>query len=133
MHGPAATIDLEQENLTVHSGEIDIVLAVRLQAWPTVAKEWCTRKRHYNWPTQDFISTCAAGECYLVPVSHPHSSNKDLEWRFSFSEIEKALALSLNAIQVFVYRLFKLFIHTLFKEVRSHCYISSENSVILGM
>ena len=40
--------------------------------------------------------------CLLVPVGHPNSDEKDLQWRSSFSKQERLLVHQFNSTQVYI-------------------------------
>ena len=46
--------------------------------------------------------------CHLVPVGHPLSARKSLEWRLSFSIAERTLVWSFNHTQLQCYAVMKL-------------------------
>ena len=87
LHGPA------EKRLWNHNrpqdGFADRVLCLACSKWP--AEEYLTRPRHHGWPSQSLIDTIQEDGCLLVPVGHPNSTNRELEWRWSFSLAEKEL------------------------------------------
>ena len=109
-HGPAYTREIvtrvpdsQYENVK----SIDVVLAIPIQ-WPSIAAEWVNRKRKYVWPTVKLRTQILNDGCHVVPVAHSMSTNKDTEWRFSFSKAELTLAHSLTLLQRKCYIIFKL-------------------------
>ena len=87
---------------------LDDVLSIHCDFWPTQASEWTQRPRHFGWPTSHDISTIINFGCHLVPVGHPHSDTKLMEWRISFSVAERILAWSFNHIQMQCYAVMKI-------------------------
>lgn len=79
--------------------DIDIVISLPCPEWPSIAMEWITRERQWNWPPESIISTALSEGCHIVGSAFPRSICKNLEWRLSFSKIEKFLARSLNETQ----------------------------------
>ncbi|KAL3857144.1 hypothetical protein ACJMK2_011839 [Sinanodonta woodiana] len=100
-HGPAA------RTYGTHLTQ-DEVLAVKLYAWPDQASNWLTRKRRYNWPSQETIGLIQQTGALLVPVGHKLSQEKHMEWRVSISYGEKLLMWLFNAIQYKCYILLKM-------------------------
>ena len=87
---------------------IDKVPSIHCKSWPTSAAEWKDRPRYYGWPCKDDKEYIEAFGCHLVPIGHPRSANKSLEWRFSFSIAERTLVWSFNHTQLQCYALMKL-------------------------
>ena len=110
-HGPALS-----------TTRTDHVIAVNCCRWPDCATEWLIRRRRYNWPSSDTIDRCKMMGCLLVPVGHPSSGEKDLQWRISFSKQERLLVRQFNSTQLQVYILLKL----VKKEILHH-FIRSES------
>ncbi|XP_076117682.1 uncharacterized protein LOC143085303 [Mytilus galloprovincialis] len=69
------------------------------QEWPVAAKNWISRSRPTNWPSEDTIHEITKGGCVLVPTGYPLSVDKEREWRVSFNIHERRLARSWNNIQ----------------------------------
>ena len=84
------------------------VLSLHCQFWPDDASEWAQRPREFGWPTSSDISSIIDLGCHLVPVGHPHSDTKLIEWRISFSLAERTLVWSFNHIQIQCYAVMKL-------------------------
>ena len=78
----------------------DHVLSIRCKFWPNESIEWIHRSRNFDWPTSLDISSIVEFGCHLVPVGHPHSDRKDMEWRISFSIAERTLVWSFNHVQM---------------------------------
>ena len=92
---------------TSQSGD-DHVPSILCKAWPTSAAEWKDRPRHYGWPSQRDKEYIEQFGCHLVPVGHPLSARKSLEWRLSFSIAERTLVWSFNHTQLQCYAVMKL-------------------------
>ena len=96
----------------------DNVPSILCKAWPKSAAEWKDRPRHYRWPAQHDIESIEAFGCHLVPVGHPLSTGKSLEWRLSFSIAERTLVWSFNHTQLQCYAVMKLILKEF---VKSNC------------
>ena len=92
---------------TSKSGQ-DNVPSILCQFWPTSAAEWKDRPRHYGWPSQRDREYIERFGCHLVPIGHPLSERKSLEWRLSFSIAERTLVWSFNHTQLQCYAVMKL-------------------------
>ena len=92
---------------TSQSGE-DNVPSILCKFWPTSAGEWKDRPRHYGWPSQRDKEYIEQFGCHLVPIGHPLSAKKSLEWRLSFSIAERILVWSFNHTQLQCYAVMKL-------------------------
>ena len=81
-HGPAATAHIGGMGMTGKDlpSEIDMVFAVPYQVkWPTVAKEWLTRKRLSGWPVQNLIKKIKEDGCTLIPKGSVSSPMEEYE------------------------------------------------------
>ena len=96
------------ENLFIHSGNTDNVLAFQCKSWPIIANEWLFRNRRFSWPSQTAINSIKDLGCNFVPVGDYNSSTTDLQWRVSFVLSEKVLVRNFNNVQFKVYGLLKL-------------------------
>ena len=92
---------------TSQSGD-DNVPSILCKVWPTQAAEWKDRPRHYGWPLQRDKEYIEQFGCHLVPVGHPLSARKSLEWRLSFSIAERTLVWSFNHTQLQCYAVMKV-------------------------
>ena len=72
-------------------GDCDIVYYYPCKEWPPQASTWIDRKRRSNWPTKETIGRIVKEGCALVLKAHPMSRNEHVEFRFSFSFVEKIL------------------------------------------
>ena len=87
---------------------VDNVPSILCKFWPTSAAEGKDRPRHYVWPSQlDKEYTNQFG-CHLVPIGHPLSARKSVEWRLSFSIADRTLVRSFNHTQLQCYAVMKL-------------------------
>ena len=88
-HGPAST----GLAITSHPdiGDEDRVSCFHSPSWPPLTSEFPTSPRPHGWPSQSLIDKVQQAGCHVVGVGHPHSDNKDIEWRWSFSVAEKEL------------------------------------------
>ena len=88
-HGPATI------NLAVPShpkfGMSDLVACFYSPTLPPCGLHFLSRPRPHGWPSQSLIDKIQQAGCHVVGVGHPHSDNKDTEWRWSFSLAEKEL------------------------------------------
>ncbi|KAL3857807.1 hypothetical protein ACJMK2_012442 [Sinanodonta woodiana] len=113
-HGPATTYHAYN---SVTKLSFDIVLGIKLYAWPDQASHWLTRNRRYNWPSQEMIVLIQQTGALLVPVGHKHSQEQHLEWRISISYGEKLLVWFFNSTQYKCYILLKMINKTFIKPV----------------
>ena len=88
-HGPAST----GLAFTSHPdrGDADHLDCFHCPSWPPCASEFLTHPRPHGWPSQSLIDQIQQAGCHVVGVGHPHSDNKHIEWRWSFSVSEKEL------------------------------------------
>ena len=94
---------------------MDDVLSIHCPFWPNVATEWTRRTRNFGWPKSNDISTIIDFGFHLVPVGHPHSDMKLMQWRISFSLAEKILVWSFNHVQMQCYALMKIILKEFIK------------------
>ena len=93
----------------------DQVLSIHCEFWPNEAKEWIHRPRNCGWPTSFDITSIVNLGFHLVPIGHPCSDMKLVEWRFSFSIAERALVWSFNHVQMQCYALMKVILKEFIK------------------
>ena len=86
----------------------DYVSSIRCNFWPTSATEWIGRPRQHGWPSSQDKESIIAFGCHLVPIGHPLSTAKPLQWRISFSIAERILVWSFNHTQMQCYAVMKL-------------------------
>ena len=102
-HGPALT-----QTMNKHIADKDILFAFRSQELPCCVEEWFSRKRLYDWPTQSDFEACKTMGCLYVPIGHPNSDEKYLQWRMSLSHQERSLLTHFNSVQLKCFVLLKL-------------------------
>lgn len=95
----------------------DLVIGFRSRNLPEECKTWLRRPRLNHWPTQELFDTCCRSGTFVVPIGHPESQNRQTEWRFSTSEIERHLMFSLNVVQIKTYILLKMLKRQFFKPI----------------
>ena len=86
----------------------DHVFSIRCRFWPKSAAEWIDRPRHYGWPSLQDKEKIVEFGCHIVPIGHPTSPMKPLQWRIFFSIAERTLVWSFNHTQVQCYAVMKL-------------------------
>ena len=111
--GPSAEVWLKSDDPTSDCG-IDTVWSIHCPFWPNECLEWLHRPRHFGWPTSQNISIIDFG-FHLVPVGHPRSATKLLEWRISFSWAERTLVWSFNHVQMQCYAVMKIILKEFIK------------------
>ena len=111
--GPSAEVWVSGEN-TSESGT-DLVYSIHCPFWPNESSEWVHRLRHFSWPTSQDISTITDYGFHLVPVGHPHSPTKLIEWCISFSMAERTLVWSFNQVQMQCYAVMKIILKEFIK------------------
>ena len=94
---------------------VDNVASIHCTFWPNEASEWLHRPRHSGWPTSQDVSSIIDFGFHLVPVGHPHSARKELEWRISFSVAERTLVWSFNHVQMQCYAVMKIILKEFIK------------------
>ena len=99
--------------------------SIHCQFWPEAAAELLLRPRYHGWPKPRDIRSIVNFGCHLVPVGHPQSALKFMEWRFSFSIAERILVWSFNHIQIQCYAVMKIILKEFIKE---RC--SQQNQVV---
>ena len=111
--GPS--IETRPEYFSKSESGYDDVLSIHCDFWPTTALEWTQRPRHFGWPTSHDMSTIINFGCHLVPVGHPNSDTKLMEWRISFSVAERTLVWSFNQVQMQCYAVMKIILKEFIK------------------
>ncbi|XP_052085904.1 uncharacterized protein LOC127723365 [Mytilus californianus] len=98
--------------------DIDNVICIRCHAWQSVARQWLSRYRPTGWPSEYIISNALLQGILLVPVGSKSACGEGnpLEWRFSFSLVEKLLVYSLNHCQLLYYSLLKIWLKEIVNE-----------------
>ena len=94
----------------------DCVYSLHCDFWPNDALEWAQRSRQFGWPTSHDISYIIDFGCHLVPIGHPNSEKKFMEWRVSFSIAERKLVWSFNHVQMQCYAVMKIILKEFIKK-----------------
>lgn len=76
---------------------IDIAPAILCDVPTEIKATWLKRKRY--WPAQKLVEKISGLQCYLLAKPHPFTTNKLLEWRFSFSSAELLLSSAVKPWQ----------------------------------
>ena len=97
IRGPAmkALLDPFQPDL----GLVDIVPCLTCDQWSMNTKRFFQRHRPHGWPSLDLLNRIKASGFHVVPVGHPKTPSKDLEWRMSFSVAERELILAVSDVK----------------------------------
>ena len=114
IQGPSVEITSQYDDKS-KSG-MDNVLSIRCRFWPKIAAEWIDRPRHYGWPSLQDKEKIVEFGCHLVPIGHPTSPMKPLQWRISFSIAERTLVWSFNHTQMQCYAVMKLILKEYIKK-----------------
>ena len=99
-HGPA----VERQALSEIHMKNDNVFCLRAVSWPLNAWDHLETFRSMKIPV------------FVVPVSHPKSESPELEWRWSFSLIEREIIKSLTEEENVAYGILKSLKSEIFKE-----------------
>ncbi|KAK3587380.1 hypothetical protein CHS0354_028753 [Potamilus streckersoni] len=102
--GPALSGACEDE-LGIH--QLDYVVVLTMADWPNIANSFLFRQRPSGWPTREMIQELKKLGCGFVAAGHEESPMKELEWRVSFSVLEKRLLRELSEAQLRSYLFFK--------------------------
>ena len=100
VHGPAFTLSATEDT------SYDIVHAIRCTEWPTFAQDIFHRSTKIP---EDLAEKLRGTSLYAVAIGHALSKDADVEWRLSFSEVEKCLVENWNETQFNCYYLLKNF------------------------
>ena len=93
----------------------DQVYCIHCPFWPNECLEWVHRPRQFGWPTSQDISSITNFGFHLVPIGHPHSDTKQMEWRLSFSMPERTLLWSCNHVKMQCYAVMKIILKEFIK------------------
>ena len=99
---------IQRQGPSMEISGVDHVPSIHCAFWPNEASEWVHRPRYFNWPTPQDISSIYDFGFHLVPVGHPQSDMKMMEWRISFSVAERTLVWSFNHVQMKCYAVMKI-------------------------
>lgn len=98
-HGPA----VERQALTIVHMKNDNVFCLKAISWPQNAYDHLEEYR-------------SKAPVFVVPVSHPRSASPELDWRWSFSLIEREIFQNLNEEENVSYGIFKSLKSEIFKK-----------------
>ncbi|XP_060561625.1 uncharacterized protein LOC132721354 [Ruditapes philippinarum] len=105
---------------------VDTVKCLKINQWPDEAIKWRTRKRTNNWPSKVTLDSLEKDvSCYVVPVGSKSSRDQDMEWRISFTEIERHLIWSMNDTQFKCFVLLKALNKQYLKDIISSYHIKN--------
>lgn len=75
----------------VYQDEVEHQLAFQCKTWPSIANEWKTRERSFQWPSPSTIDKVTLCPVHILPITNKASSTPDIEWQISFAVAEKRL------------------------------------------
>ncbi|XP_060592538.1 uncharacterized protein LOC132747226 [Ruditapes philippinarum] len=105
---------------------VDTVKCLKINQWPVEAIAWRTRDRKNNWPSKMTLESLDSNvSCYVVPVGSKSSKDQDMEWRLSFTEIERHLIWSMNDTQFKCFVLLKALKKQYLKDIISSYHIKN--------
>ena len=104
LHGPCASFD---NVVGITKFDVDFAYSLRCPYLPEEAEQWFTRKRKFNWPSDEILKSCETYGCDIVAIGDKTSPMSQLEWRISYARIERELVWSLNDTQCKCYVLLK--------------------------
>ncbi|XP_060585857.1 uncharacterized protein LOC132741654 [Ruditapes philippinarum] len=114
-NGPAMTYD-----------KTDTVKCLKIKQWPVEAITWRTRERKSDWPSKTMLHSLERDvSCYFVPIGSKFSRDQDMEWRISFTEIERYLIWSMNDTQFKCFVLLKALNKQFMKDIISSYHIKN--------
>ena len=102
-HGPCGT--------TVRgSSELDFAICIKSDKLPKEAYGFARRLHRAGWPTASELQTILSTGCHFVAIGAKESPTELIEWRISFSVIEKLLIHTMNHVQFLCFGLLKIFL-----------------------
>lgn len=101
----------------------DAVALIKLSWWPDAAREWVARNR--SWPSKRDVDELSS-HCFIIPkpmTQHPtesemNESSARMDFRYTFSHLERKLMSMFSQQQMFVYFLFKSIFYKHVKSLR---------------
>ena len=102
-HGPCST-------MMVGTMEADVAHCLKSDRLPEAAHGFIRRLHKRGWPATSILKKIIKGGCHFVAIGAKESSTEQLEWRISFSSVEKLLIHSMNHVQFLCYGLLKIFL-----------------------
>ena len=86
--------------------ESDFVLAFQVDRWPLLIVENWLNRDFKSWPSSPTIGRILHNGLFIVPKTSV-DGNSELEWRISFSVLEKQLCMEMTKAQKVCYKFFK--------------------------
>ena len=102
-HGPCSTT-------IAGTTEIDYAVSIKADKLPQAAHCFVQRLHKAGWPSTSTLQKIVLGGCHFVAIGAKDSPTELIEWRISFSAIEKILVHSMNHVQFLCYGLLKIFL-----------------------
>ena len=106
-------IILRVEGETILEVSYDAVALIKLLWWPEAAEEWLTRRR--IWPSKEDVKKLSS-HCFIIPkpltqhqIESPvyEKSERNMDFRYTFSHVERELMSMFSEQQMLIYFLFK--------------------------
>ena len=85
----------------------DWVMTLESSTLPECTDGWFSRERNFGWPSLNTLEKCKTMGCLLVPVGHPLSDERHLQWRLSLTKQERQLVSEFNSTQMKCYIVLK--------------------------
>ena len=86
----------------------DWVMTLESSNLPECTDAWFSRERNFSWPSRNTLEQCKTMGCLLVPVGHPLSDERHLQWGLSRTKQERKLVTEVNSTQLKCHVLLKL-------------------------
>ena len=102
-HGPCSTT-------MAGTMEGDFAFCLKSDRLPEAAHGFIRRLHRAGWPDTDILQKIILGGCHFVAIGAKESATEQMEWRISFSSVEKLLIHSMNHFQFLCYGLLKIFL-----------------------
>ena len=107
--GPTYNLEvtvMELQDVFTIKLESDFVLAFQLDRWPRLIVENWLNRDFKSWPSSPTIGRILHNDLFIVPKTSV-DGNSELEWRISFSVLEKQLSMEITKPQRVCYKFFK--------------------------
>ncbi|XP_052773633.1 uncharacterized protein LOC128212295 [Mya arenaria] len=88
--------------------KLDLVEAFTCAGLPEECQFMFSRPRPGHWPRLETLAKARKCPTFIVPQGYPDSENKEIEWRFSTSLMERLLVFDFTTSQMKVYTLLKM-------------------------
>ena len=102
-HGPCSTT-------MAGTTEGDFAFCLKSDRLPEAAHGFIRRLHRAGLPDTDVLKKIILVGCHFVAIGAKESPTEQLEWRISFSSVEKVLIHSMNHVQFLCYGLLKIFL-----------------------